>query len=274
MSSYADVFRELRQQIADLKELQGECSTTKIMRQVDPLFRTLIKVKLVLGKQLINQRQIRNLKDMPNDEFFALFCRVYSPDSVRDRRILCKECFCEIDPYLGDCPYCLTPVDKEENQKNLRLSAMIDFSIINNGPDWKVDTDANDILKLKEEMKTIPELKPCTKVDLINGPKPSSEKTRTRKVTQGKTAAHELRVWIRKKELLEMRPFTPQSLKKLIHQDIRTLITVMPNYDHSVMNNWNVVEMSRYILGHQDQEIDLGERPRITQLRRENQDDC
>lgn len=225
MSQRSEVYRELRDRIKPLGELAGIQSTNGLLKGLDLLWRTLLRVRLIMIKTLIHQGKIESIKDVSAEDFYSLYLQIHNPK--RERR-LCEHCCGLVEFGITQCPYCGEKVNGQ-NTKEFLSSISIDIQAKPKSPDWNIDYSSKEMLekaRLKEEFDNTPKLVALTpeKYDQLPGPTGAhlttgEARTRTRKLKLSRSAILILR-WARRRELCNAIPLSISQLKELSQGDL------------------------------------------------------
>lgn len=263
MDERARRYIKLRDSLQNLSKLsKKKCSTNEIMKQLDPLWRAMLKVRSAMIKQL-------DLPEKPSPlDFYALYCQI---DNTRGKQV-CSDCLSKFEGNI--CPFCWKQVEDMESIKD--ADVLIDFDAVNKQPNWDIKYSLN------EFKKPLPkEIKPITKRNDIPGPK--GKKKDRKKYTRGKSqlSASTVRMirWERRRELCENFPYTLDFLNNLKRvDDLRSICTVLAK-DFEEIRYLTKDQMIQFVLAKQpDKPIDPGPLPygqRVKSLegRYNNEDD-
>jgi len=247
MDSRAETYMNLRVRVLELAKLnRGEpISTNELMASLDRIWRAMIKARAVTIKAI---RGAENLSQdewsPPSSDFYCLFVRLHSlPEGAET--VICDACLSAAEREKPSCPFCgelMGPADSVAPD-----SAVIDFDIPDNMPNWDIPTDPKEMIARDENL---PLLKPITARDDIGGPKGRGP-SRKRRPDHLSRAAQEMVIWARKREFGQMIPFASADLSKYSVQDLKAIAAMMPEYDHDRVVAMPTNDLIKYILGRQ-----------------------
>lgn len=229
-------------------------TTNELVRELDALWRAMLMVRVTNIRTLVD-RDGAKPSDFEATDFYSIHCQVHGGKSADVT--LCSGCYSQYCTSHDSCPFCNTL-----NMGNVisKDDITIDFENLDKTPNWEVDTDSDDMLTEKD-IAGIPEIKPITKRDDIQGPKGKGKKRKKHKYTLSQ-AARKLIIWSRKKEFGKMMPFSPQVLACYPQPDLKAIAAMMPGYDRDVVLAYTTEELRQYILAKQpDHPIDPGPPP-------------
>jgi hypothetical protein len=251
MKSKAEIYRELRERVKELRQIQGEVTTNDLIKAFDKTWRTLVKIRNTIFENINFSSN-----EIPIFDFYSIYYMI-DPDQTGARKI-CRHCLSSVSNDLVNCLYCDNEMSDEPDKKEIT----IDFDLPDAAPDWDINYDPKEILEKNKpvEVDGIPEIKPCTQRDDIPGPNGVQKYKRSRQKKLS-DAAWRLITWNRKKLFGSKIPYTPEELSRLGERDLKTIVAVIPcSKRDDVLKT--VPEKIRFILGHQGEKpIDPGPAP-------------
>lgn len=267
----SESYKRLRKSVEGLGKLKGQRSTNQIIEALDPVWRSLLKVRVEILNTL-KERGV-DVSKVRNDDFLSLYLQIHNGNS---NSRLCNNCFGSVSDTLSICPYCGGDICGLSNNVD-RSVATIDFDQTDYSPNWGIDYSAGEILdkeKLIEENQNTPVLTPITKRDDIPGPTGVTQEPRKRSYEKMASSTKDMIKWNRKREFINLMPFTIQYLanlakssvkKRYANQDLRLIITLFPSgrgIEYSQLLTIKNDELISKILGWQENETpDAGPMP-------------
>lgn len=232
-------YLNLRDKVQSLANInKKECSTNDLIKQLDPLWRAMLRVRSAIKRQLDEDGNTSSYEAL---DFYTLYCRL---NNSKGKGVLCSECLSQFTNDNVFCPFCGKPV---EDMESADVDVVIDFEAFT--PDWEVKAGVKDVVRNPDAV--IPkEIKPITKRDDIPGPKGQKMDYSRRKYTLSTSTIKYMR-WARRREICANFPYTVELLTSYNKmKDLRAIAAACAERYNDV-RFLNRDEAIRFILGHQ-----------------------
>lgn len=263
MSQRSEIYRNFREQLKTVGDLAGQQSTNELLKGVDQLWRSLVRVRSAMVKTLMNQNKIQHHSEVPSEDFSTLFLQIHNPK--RDAR-LCEHCCGLVEFGIISCPYCGEQVNGQNSNQFIN-SISIDIKVNPKAPNWNIDYASKGILDeaKKKEIATIPTITPKGRsLDDLNGPKgtdPNDKRRHNGKLKLSRSTADLLR-WARLREYAAKFPYSADTLTKLRRGDLHLILNFLKARTPDEVIRLSHADTVSLILGHQPQSpVDIGAPP-------------
>lgn len=251
MSQRSIIYRDFREKLKSVGELAGQQSTNDLLKGVDQIWRSLIRVRSAMIRTLIDQNKIQHPSEIPSEDFSTVFLQIHNPK--REAR-LCEHCCGLVEFSLNLCPYCGEQVNGQ-NSDSFINSISIDIKPNPKAPNWNIDYSGDALLEesKRKAAETLPVIQPRgSTAEAFGGPSGHRvQRVRSQNRNQRSRAADALVRWAKRRELLAALPYTPEQLYKLTQPSLRSIIYALKLRAIAEVASLSNAEMARIILANQ-----------------------
>lgn len=265
MSQRSEIYRDFREKLKSVGELAGQQSTNDLLKGIDQIWRSLIRVRSAMVKTLILQNKITSHAEVPSEDFSTLFLQIHNPK--REAR-LCEHCCGLVEFQLNLCPYCGEQVNGQNSQGFIN-SITIDIKPNPKAPNWNIDYSGDVLLSeaARRAAETLPVIQPRgSTAEAFGGPSGhKQQRVHTNRSKMSRTADELLR-WAKRRELLAALPYTPEQLAKLSQASLRSIVYALKLRATAEVASLPMADLIKIILANQPNTPPPPEPPPVGEL--------